>query len=182
MIAWRQLNPLLPPRMRLSAAPITQQLQAIPDGKAGILATLKIMRNLVRESKKSLRVRSLALQITQNLPAKNWALEVSALHEWVKNNIRFVRDIRDVETVHDAERVLYFKQGDCDDKSILFASLAESIGHPTRFVAVGFSPEMYEHVYTETLIGRKWVASDTTENRPFGWSAPDPVTKLIIYN
>ena len=168
--------------MQVSGLPVTQTLAEIPEGRAGVVATLKAMRELVRSGKKSLPVRTLALQIVGNLAGKDWAGELTAIHNWVRDNIRFVRDITDVETLHDAERVLQFGQGDCDDKSILFCSLAESIGHPTRFVAIGFAPEVYEHVYSETLVGRSWVASDTTEPVAFGWAAPNPVTKLIIYN
>lgn len=162
--------------------PIRQTLAMIPDGKAGIVATLKAMRAFVRASKKNQKIRAFAANIVRSVPEKDWPGQANALHEWVKNNIRFMRDTTEVETVADAERTLQLGFGDCDDKSVLFATLAESIGHPTRFVAVGFSPDNYEHVYTETLIGRKWIASDTTEPRPFGWAAPDPITKLVIYN
>ena len=165
-----------------SPRPVTQSLAMIPDGKAGIIATLKAMRAYVRSSKKSLPVRVKTLQIVGRLAGKDWAGEAAAVHNWVRDNIRFIRDIRDVETIHDAERVLQFGQGDCDDKSILYASMLESIGHPTRFVAVGFSPDNFEHVYVETLLGKKWVSSDTTENVPFGWNPPNPVCKLIIFN
>jgi transglutaminase-like putative cysteine protease len=168
--------------MQVGGPPVTQTLANIPEGRAGVVATLKAMRDFVRSSKKSLRIRTLALQIVGGVAGKNWAGELAALHDWVRDNIRFVRDATDVEMLHDAERVLQFGAGDCDDKSILFCSLAESIGHPTRFVAIGFSPGTYEHVYSETLVGRAWIPSDTTEPVPFGWAAPDPVTKLIIYN
>lgn len=169
--------------MRLvKPARVTQNLSEIPDGKSGIIATLKAMRAFVKSGKKALPIRTLALRIVKPIGEKQWLKEAAAIHDYVSSTIRFVRDIRDVETLHDAERVLLFGQGDCDDKSVLFASLVESIGHPTRFCAVGFFPDTYEHVYTETLIGRKWVASDTTEKRGFGWGPPNVVSKLIIYN
>lgn len=176
-------NPCQWRRMRLNDRPaITQTLSNIPDGKAGIVATLKIMRALVKKSKTSLPVRSLALDIVAHLPPKAYGQEAASVHDWVRDNIRFVRDVTDVETLHDAERVLEFGQGDCDDKSILYCSLMESIGHPTRFCAVGFAPDDYEHVYSETRIGQRWVPSDTTEMRPFGWRPPGTLSSLIIHN
>ena len=168
--------------MLIDYAPVTQSLQGIPEGKDGIIATLKAMRSFVRKDKTSLVVRLRVLRIVRKLVGKDWTGEARAVHEWVRDNIRFVRDITDVELIHDAERVLQFGQGDCDDKSILFCSLLESIGHPTRFVAIGFAPDEYSHVYSETLLGKTWVASDTTENVPFGWEPPSPVSKLIIHN
>ena len=168
--------------MQINGIPVTRALSEIPDGKAGIIATLKAMRGLVRTSKTSVPVRTLALRIVGGVKGKDWPGEARAVHNWVRDNIRFVRDVTDVETLHDAERVLMFGQGDCDDKSILFAALMESIGHPTRFVAVGFAPDVYEHVFSETLIGTRWIPSDTTEPREFGWAAPDTVSRLVIYN
>ncbi len=59
------------------------------------------------------------------------------LHRFVRDNIRYIKDIRDVETVAYPDITLQQGQGDCDDKSVLLASLLESIGHPTPLCCGG---------------------------------------------
>ena len=99
--------------------------------------------------------------------------EIKKLHKFVRDEIRYTKDINTVETVHTADRVLSQGYGDCDDKAVLLASMLEAIGHPARFVAVGFQPNHFSHVYVETLIGKKpgrWLALETTEPVSIGWS------------
>jgi transglutaminase-like putative cysteine protease len=162
--------------------PINSRLGFIPDGRAGTLATLKLMRQLVRNSKTSLPIRSLAVRLTNGENQKDWLSEVKRLHAFVRDRIRYVKDITDVETVHTPEAVLQFGAGDCDDKSVLLASLLESIGHPTRFVAIGFKPDDFSHVLVETLIGKSWVPLETTEPVEIGWYPPGVVSRLVVHN
>lgn len=157
----------------------TSQLLAIPGGDAGTTVTLKIMRRLVRAAKKTLPVRQTALSIVQNLPPKNWYREVSEIWQFVRNNIRYVRDINGVETLQTPEKTMEFGQGDCDDQSVLIASLLESIGHPTRFIALGFGPANYQHVFAETKIGNKWMPVETTEDWPLG-HIPENIQHRIV--
>lgn len=144
----------------------TASLAQIPDGVAGTKATLNIMRQFVREYKKSLPVRELALSLVRQVPGhKNWVGQIKALHRYVQNRIQYVRDIRGVETIATPLVTIQTGQGDCDDQAVLLASLLESIGHPTRFVAIkqnSFGP--FVHVYTETKIGPRWIPLETTEN------------------
>jgi len=165
-------------------------LMGLPSGIEGTRQTLRIMRNLALQGKTTPMVRQLAVQLTMSLPQKDWLSEINALFYFVRDNIRYVRDIRNVETLHTADRVLMNRAGDCDDKSVLLASLLESIGHPSRFVAVGFKPDQCDHVYVETLrsanapraLQSSWMALETTEPVPPGWSAMDKgnVQKTLI--
>lgn len=144
------------------------------------------MRRLVRDAKKTLPVRQTALLIVQNIPPKNWYREVSEIWQFVTNNIRYVRDVNGVETLQTPEKTMEFGQGDCDDQSVLIASLLESIGHPTRFIALGFGPLNYQHVFAETKIGNKWMPVETTEDWPLGY-IPEHIRQRIarrkvVYN
>lgn len=94
--------------------------------------------------------------------------EARAVHGWVRDNVRYVRDIAGVETLHTAPRLLVDRAGDCDDKSILIAALLASIGHRVRFVAVGFGPRGYSHVYPEAFIAGQWWPMEATEPWGFG--------------
>lgn len=150
------------------------------------------MRNLVHSGKKSPRVRQTAVLLTQNLPQKDHEEEIKVLYRFVRDRIRYVRDVRGVETLHTADRILENKQGDCDDKSILLASLLESLGHTTRFTAIGFSPSKklfgkmtspgYSHVLPEVLLRNgDWLALETTEPVGLGWF-PNKAQSLLIIN
>ena len=161
---------------------LTTTLQTIPAGPEGVYQTLKIMKHLTRMGKKDIAIRSKALDLTRNLNQKDWLGEVKNLHRFVRDHIRYIRDIRDVETVAFPEITLELGQGDCDDKSVLLASLLESIGHPTRFIAVGFKPHNYSHVYLETKIGNTWIGLETTEPVEVGWQPKGVMARMEIFN
>jgi len=144
-----------------------------------VKATLSIMKDLINKGKTNINVRELALSLVKDLPPKDWWGEAQRIHNFVRDEIRYVKDIRGVETVHPPERVIELGQGDCDDKSILSAALLSSIGHPTRLVAMGFNSAPISHVITETKIGNKWVPSETTMDWKFG-KRPSNITSTLV--
>jgi len=170
--------------------PVNQQrtitLAALPDGVAGIRATLALMVKLAQQSKSSFVVRDKALTLVAGVKQKSWMNEVRAIQEYVRDEIRYVKDINGIETLATPVQTMQLMQGDCDDKSLLTAALLESIGHPTRFVAVGHLQGVYEHVLVETQIRVKggaiqWVPVETTEPVPVGWYPPG-MTQRLVYN
>jgi transglutaminase-like putative cysteine protease len=161
---------------------ITYTLQSLSNGPAGIRETLKIMSAWVRKYKASRDIRELALHLTSDLSQKDYISEVRRLHLFVRNNIRYVKDIRGVETLQTPVQTLRIGAGDCDDKSTLVASLLEALGHPTRFTAVGFAKNTYSHVLVQTRIGEKWINVECTENVGLGWCPPGIKAKMIQHN
>lgn len=167
--------------MQLDRPPPTL-LGRLPEGAAGTRATLQLMSALVRQHKKpGTQTWTLAHQLVADVPPKYWLGEVQALHEFVRDHIRYTRDTHQVESVQTPDATLAIGQGDCDDKSVLLASLLEAIGHPTRFVAVGMVPNQYQHVFVQTQVGTRWVSCDPTENVPVGW-APARVQAVMVAN
>lgn len=138
-------------------------LLGIPQGAPGVRATLKLMSKITGQYKTSRPIRELALQLVSRLPEKNWKREAEEILRFVQTQIRYVKDVRGVETIQTPVQTLRLGQGDCDDKSTLAASLLEAIGHPTRFKAVGFAPKKYSHVYVQTKIGTRWVTLEGTQ-------------------
>ncbi len=133
------------------------------------------MRDAVRAGVRDpqMRVRNQALAIVKGVPARDFRGEVEAVWEWMRDNIRFVRDIRGVETVAVPWRTLELGQGDCDDVSVLTNSLLESLSFQTRFRAVGFRPGELSHVYPEVKLGKWWVPLETTVPGAYiGWYPP----------
>lgn len=160
----------------------SQVLASLPDGPDGIRETLKLMRDWVRAQKAELAIREKATNVIAYIPRKAWVSQAAALWGWVKSNIKYVPDPRDVEMLHWPTQVLSQGYGDCDDQATLLATMLESIGIPTRFVAVGFQPGVFSHVYAEALLGNDWVPLETTEDEPFGWKPPGIVSAYIMRN
>lgn len=127
-------------------------------------------------------IRKQAMAIVSAVPAKAYAAEARAIQNWVRNHIRYTRDVRNVETLTIPEKTLEHKQGDCDDQAMLVAALLESIGHPTRFRAIACGARHFNHVLTETKIGPKWVTLETTENWPMGYCPPNVTKSMIEHN
>lgn len=155
---------------------------SIPEGAAGTRETLKHMRRLVQNGKHDQRLRDLANGIVAKVPAKDWAGELAALFNFVRGNVRYSLDPNDIETIQGAAGTLALGYGDCDDFSVLLATLAECLGHPCCLVAMGFhQPNCYEHVMTfasgagETV----WYGMDATEPHPFGWFPSGAVCEMV---
>lgn len=159
----------------------TGQLLAIPDGPTGTRETLRMMARLVRAYRKNVYIRELALQIIRNVPGhKNFAAQIRAIHAWVHKNIQYVRDVRGVETLQTPLKTIDYAAGDCDDQSILVASLLEAIGMRTRFVAIKLDPNgPFVHVYTEVSAGRGWLPVETTERWPVGTHPPKIARRMV---
>lgn len=152
----------------------------IPSGAAGVRATLQIMRDLVREYKTNVQIRDFAARLVQNLPQKDWAGQVEKLHAFVRDGVRYVRDVDGVETVQTPLVTLQVRYGDCDDKATLLATMLKSIGHPAQFVAVGFrEPGRFSHVLVETRIKDRWIPLETTMPVNVGW-LPKKITARMI--
>jgi len=138
------------------------------------------MKRLVLEAKKSLPIRQAAISLTNRLNQKDQAAEIKAIHSFVRDDIRFVKDIRNVETLIRPQELLKIGSGDCDDKSMLLAALLESIGFETRFLAIGRKPNRYRHVLVEVKYHGKWIPLETTENVQAGWYPPGKWYRLEV--
>lgn len=138
----------------------------------GIRQSLQYMRRYVEQYKTHPQIRELALSLTRHLPQKDFNAEVDTLFRFVQTRIRYVRDVHEIETIQTPVKTLEYGQGDCDDKATLLAALLQSLGHPTRFHAMGFRPGHVEHVLLEVKKGTEWVALDATEPQAMGWRPP----------
>lgn len=154
----------------------------IPAGPAGTKATLARMVKLVRTWRKDPGIWKLSRQIVLTVPAKDFRGQVDRTFHWVKQHIRYVNDVRDVETLATPKATLDVASGDCDDMATLLASLLESIGHPTRFVALGFNDDNFSHVLTETRLGSKWLSLDpTVANATVDWKPRDATRVMVMH-
>lgn len=155
-------------------------LLGIPEGAAGIAATLSLMVHLVRQWRSDPTLRMKAEQIVEYAPPKDARAEIEAIQNWVRDNIRYTQDVRDVETLKTPLLTLTSRHGDCDDQSVLVATLLESIGYATRFSAVGFDgPDSYSHVLAEVKLGTRWIGVETTEPVALGWFPQGASARMV---
>lgn len=149
----------------------------VPKGPRGTIASARLIANLIREGARDFYVRQKAIEIFRAAGAqpKDRFGEVLSLFHWVRNNIRYTRDIFRVELLHTARRMLELRAGDCDDMTILLGAMLVATGHPVRIALTGFrpnKPHVYSHIYPEVNVKGKWIALDTTMDRPIGWAPP----------
>lgn len=188
---------------------------SIPSGVAGVRATLKVMVSVVRavlapnNPKAWSALRSLGFSIvfdpgvaTQNLlmlrttaqhtiqmcGEKDYLCEARALQSYVRDTIRYTRDMRTAETIQFPDKTLTYQSGDCDDKSILLAALAETVGFHTRFCAIGVQGQDFSHVSAQLLIpGKGWVNAETIpidnvgSKAPLGWFPQDATCLMLAH-
>ena len=157
-------------------------IRALPGGDGSIVATLREMVSMVKTWRLAPVILQRATRLVRSCPEKNWRCEVAVLHAFVRDRVRYQMDVNTVETLRTPELVLQERAGDCDDKSVLLASLLEATGHPARFIALAFGPPPapYSHVLVETRLGDEWIALETTERKPLGWK-PQGATRVLPF-
>lgn len=159
--------------MMLAPMPqLSSQITTISGGLTGVLQTLAQMRKMVNQSRLTPQIRQTATQAIFLTPEKDEWSEVNALFQLVRDGVRYVKDVHDVETLSTPEKTLEGKIGDCDDQTTLLAALLESVGYPTRFVVAGYHGDGYEHVYLQAWVGDGWINLDPTEPHSMGWEPP----------
>lgn len=128
----------------------------VANGPAGNYDTVEIMRGVARERSRHPLVRELALHILRmaGVPSQNYLDESRAIGQFVQKKVRYVRDIKGVETLHDPLTLIDQlrrgeAQGDCDDMSLLIATLLLSIGHSPKFRIVKYraNSQGFAHIY-----------------------------------
>ncbi len=138
--------------------------------------TLREMRRLVNEHKTDPVVLQRAVSAVYTVPQKDELAEVDAIFRFVRDSIRYVRDIVGVETLCSPDKTLERRVGDCDDQATLLATMLEAVGYPTRFVVAAYRhPRELEHVYLQVFAAGEWIDADPTEPEPLGYAPPDAV-------
>jgi transglutaminase-like putative cysteine protease len=153
----------------------------IPNGDAGIAATIAKMRSLVGGVKgvMSLTVRQKTLEAVRGV--ERGQSEIDAVFHWIKDNIEFRGEHG--ETLQSPEATLNFGAGDCDDQAMLAAAMLNSLGFVTRFktIALDDSPDELSHVYIEVMDHGQWTSLDpTVENSYPGWE-PENIARAETY-
>ncbi len=151
----------------------------LPGGWAGTDATVAKMSEMAtgKWGSRSPKIRALAINVVRaaGAPEKNYTAEMVAIHNYVRDNIRYTKDVNGQETLcYPEDTAFNTRAGDCDDKSLLEAALLGSIGIASRFVTIGLTPFKYDHVYLHARPKDKWIALDPImRDKPAGWEVPN---------
>jgi hypothetical protein len=117
------------------------------------------MKRVARQRSSHPLVRQLALNILRShkIASQNHADEALAIGRYVKEKVRYVKDIDSIEQLHDPLTMIDQIQrgvamGDCDDMSLLIATLLLSIGIKPYFRIVRYRAGKgpFQHIYVVT--------------------------------
>lgn len=150
----------------------------IPNGQAGIEATLEQMAMLVRDAQTDPITRTTALGLLNRSRSRTIAMGVRMAELFVRRTLQLINE--PVELLQPPAWLLSQAAagiptwGDCDDAAMLVAALILAMGVPVRFHAVWPVDIGGDgHVFTEALDGRFWRRADptTTLTVPPGWAS-----------
>lgn len=148
------------------------------NGDRGILQTLKIIKVLVEGFKKDIRIRELAGDIVR--PFRSNKNKIKALFRWIKKNIKYVRDVDGIETLHTPYKILRQGYGDCDDLALLSASMLKAVGYKVYYVVTSNRPDRkFNHIFLRASDGRRKYVFDATINK-FNKSRPGVTRKKVF--
>lgn len=143
--------------------------------------TTAIIKKIANEYKLNPMIRVLATRIVSNVESQDYLEEMKTMFEWVRDNIRYVRDIESVETLQTPDVTLprdYSPQlgigcGDCDDHVLLLATLLKCIGFRdlyARIVTFRATEREWKHIYLIGKVqGQIYSMDAIMKEKPFGW-------------
>jgi predicted transglutaminase-like cysteine proteinase len=107
------------------------------------------------------------------------------IYLYVRDNIKFIDDIENVETLQYPERTIKNGFGDCDDMVILMGALYRSIGYSIALVLIKMNGNAdYNHIYIAVLTDEGWKMCDAANKEGiFNWeiSKDDYVKRKIVF-
>ena len=150
--------------------------------------TVTLMAAYVREDSRAPSVRQAAYDAISGLERRDPRAEAVAVWDWVRRRVRFLEDRKlasslagvdadEAEVLVRPVDLLAMPQpaGDCDDFSMLVASMLRALGIPASFRAVAADPaqpETYSHVYVVAELPDGELALDASHGPRAGWEAP----------
>jgi hypothetical protein len=104
----------------LASGNVPVEYRLLADGFRGTDATVELMRQLTtgQYGTRSPKIRALAINILKQarVPEKDYPAEMVAIHNWVRDNVRYTRDVHGQETLCPPEEIAFnTKSGDCLD-------------------------------------------------------------------
>jgi len=131
-------------------------------------------------------IRETAVRLTSALPERDYRSEYRALHQFVRDRIRFIRDTANAELLQTPDTTLRLGAGDCDDKTTLLCSLLLSIGQHCGFSTIKTEGHVFpclypfSHVYPVVYDNGRWVALECVRPVDPGVEAEYTLRKIYV--
>lgn len=165
------------------------------DGSNNVVSTADTLDVMALIVKQGLHSSVVASAVAGALGADGWELsereQIGKVFYWIKRNVRFVDDESrvaeifgipltqvDQELLISPERLLTMPvpMGDCDDFSMLAATMLGQLGIPVVFVAICADmnePRRFSHVFTRAVLSTGEVLPIDCSHGEFpGWESP----------
>ena len=176
------------PLLRVVDRQGTPQYFWLYKGKQGSLQTAEQMARLVREDTiRDTELQKWAAQILINNGLDSHASKrdiVGAIFSYVKQ-IKYIHDPAGAFDAIQAARTTIEKGfGDCDDLSVLLATLLAQVGLQPRFVLARYKPNSkgYDHVYVDVVLpdneGGRMALDPSSARRGAGWESLRSIERL----
>ena len=116
---------------------------------------------------------------------RDWAGEICALTDYIKNNVRYTLDTHGIDTYRTPDRTIDLAMGDCDDMTALAGAALQAVGYPAwiKVIQLRGQPD-FHHIYILTAIPpndpQRMIAVDPSQ--PFGCGYEPPgIQRQRIY-
>lgn len=163
---------------------IKNTLSELPDGERGNRSTVDFMKKIAKEKCNHPLIRQTAIQIINKAKTEshNHLDEAVAIGEYVQRNMKYMKDPVDQELLQDPVMIVEDMErgearGDCDDMSLVIATLLLSLGIRPWFKVVRWKKASghFNHIYVcvhEMNYGQKrqWLPIDAiVKDKPIGY-------------
>lgn len=128
----------------------------VANGKNGNLETIQMMTKVARAKSRHPFIRAFTLKLIQScgVASQHHLDEAICIGNYVKENVRYVRDPDNIELLTDPVLLLEqaqkgIAQGDCDDMALLIATMLLAVGCLPYFRAARYwdTNGNYNHIY-----------------------------------
>ena len=120
------------------------------------------------------------------VPEKEWRAEIVEIFNFVKRNVRYVRDTDGRDLFQHPLRTLQLRAGDCDDCSSLLASLLIAAGYEVRYrIMRTRDASSWNHVFVLARVPARrgvqsqWISLDASTGMPAGWHPPKEIVAEV---
>jgi len=176
------------PLLRVISSNSGSQYYWIHKGKQGSIQTAAQMARLVREDTvKDEGLQRFAAQILMNAGLDSHANKrdvIAAIFRYVKQ-LRYIHDpAGSFDSVQNARTTIAKGFGDCDDLSVLLATLLAQVGLTPRFVLARYKEKTsgYDHVYVDVELpqveGGRIALDPSANRRGAGWESLKSIERL----
>lgn len=175
----------------------------IGSGDEAIMETLSHMKRLTLRDATTPDVKALAAKIRKEVkadtslsPEQQRLALVKGAFDWVVDNITYrfdhdavsdhvdVKNPKNTEFVIAPKHLLTVLEGDCDDMSVMLASILLALGFEVNFKVIAWRSKDFTHVYIEVKLptdeGERWVPMDPVAGaKGFAWEKAPVLRKHI---